>query len=115
MSSVNQLEQTHKIFYREHKVEKTDKGFICQDCKLNAWSDNFPEHCIGPTTVLELDSFDTNDEVYAVTAKIFHLHNRALIDFSTGNPLDNGFSLDIDAQDLNDLIEKLNQIKEVFK
>lgn len=111
-SSIERLEAEHNLFYREHKVEQTSNGYCCTECGLNAWADNFPEYCIGPTTEIDLGSLDTNDEYYKVFGKIFHLHNKALIEFRAGGVLDDGFILDIDACDLDELIEKLNRVRE---
>lgn len=114
-SSIERLEAEHDLFYREHKVEQTDKGYCCTECGLNAWADDFPEYCIGPTTEFALDFLDTNDEYYEVFAKVFHLHNKALIEFRAGGVLNDGFVLDIDAQDLDELISKLNKVRSLLK
>lgn len=109
MSIYNKLQKEHDVLYRKHKVVE-DNGWLCEDCHLNVWDDDFPEYCIGPTTDINPVSFDTNEEVYTIKGKLFHLHNKALIEFATPGVIDDNFVMDIDLDDLNDLIKKLSKI-----
>lgn len=115
MSVYNKLEEEHDLNYRKHKIEQTSKGFLCSDCGLNAWSENFPEYCIGPTTTLKLGKFSTSEEIFDVSANLYHLHNKALITFSTGQVLEDNISFDIDSVNLESLISKLSDINEALK
>ena len=114
LSVVDKLKEEQDIAYRKHKVTQTDKGYLCEECNLNAWADDFPEYCIGPATNINLGNLDTNDGGYAIKAKLFHLHRKALIEFSTGDVITDDFYLDVDTVDLDELILMLTRIKSLI-
>lgn len=109
--NIDKLQEEHDVLFREHKVVRVDSGHICQDCNLNAWDEDFPEYCIGPTTEIQLGNLDTNEESYSVSARLFHLHRKALIEFSTSSAVSDNITFDIDLEDLNDMISILGKIE----
>lgn len=110
MSIIDEVKKDHELHYREHKMINVDGRDVCQDCQMYLWDEDFPTYCQGPTTILELGTQDTNDDSYEVTAKLLHLHSRALIEMKSGDNLDDGVFLDMDAVDVQDLIDKLLRI-----
>ena len=59
----------HENLYRNHNIKNDNNKYICQDCRLNAWDEEFPEYCIGPTTEICSSEINTTDKIYYLNAK----------------------------------------------
>jgi hypothetical protein len=107
---LKELEKEHAILYRKHNIIKKDGKHICSDCLLNAWDETFPEYCIGPTSKLDLGTITTTEELYNLTATLFHLHHKATIQLATKFNLDNKIILSMSPEEINKLILSLQQV-----
>lgn len=115
MSIYDRILEEHSVLYKGHNVEQADAGHICIDCKLDAWSDGFPEYCIGPITEVDLGMFETNTDAYHLVASIVHNYDRALIEFKAGGVIDDDIVFDLVPEEIDDLISKLQKIRSQFK
>jgi len=115
MSMVSKIDKELEITYRSHTIVREGKQQICKDCQMNIWSEDFPEFCIGPTTILNLGKVSSSEEIYNLDSKIFHLHSKTLIGFRPPLKLSDGFSLELTKNELTSFIDKLQNILNSMK
>lgn len=115
MSRAKDIDKELAITYRSHNIAKADNKYVCQDCKRNVWDEDFPEFCIGPTTILTLGKISSTDEIYNLEAKLFHIHNKTLIEFLPPAKLSSRISIEFSKSELENYIEKLEFILKTFE
>lgn len=115
LSKSDKLDRERELRYREHKIEDTHNGYCCVECNLKAFDDDFPEYCLGPITNVSIGMLETCDAYYNISAKIIHLKNEAILEFHQGAVLSDNFVLNMTPEYIDSLIEKLKQVKAMFK
>src|SRR5690554_5312381 len=92
MSIIDRIEEEQKLLFKEHTIISMGGKTFCSECKLNIWSDDFPEYCQGNTTYLDVGEVSCENGVYEINAEILHLHEKINLDIAS---IDGGIRLEI--------------------